>query len=281
MENNVSIVRADEAQMSVFGSKSNFETAQRMAQALCSSNIVPTSYQGPQNLANCIIALDIANRLGSNPLMIMQNLYVVHGNPSFSSKFLIACLNNCGKFSPIRYEFKGKVGTDEWSCRASAVDKQGEILCGAWVSIKMAKDEGWYGKNGSKWKTMPELMLQYRAAAFFQRVYAPEISMGLISREEYDDGVIIEENIPTAQPAAPADPSAIPAESKEEMSISTGTEGTQESAQESEQTASPANDIAQTQNTQQGADNGANSAPTPAGTRSPMGKQAIPSMFND
>mgnify|MGYP006988884269 CR=1 FL=1 len=86
MENNI-IVRADEAQMSVFGSKSNFETAQRMAQALCSSNIVPTAYQGSNNLANCIIALDIANRLGSNPLMIMQNLYVVHGNPSFSSKF--------------------------------------------------------------------------------------------------------------------------------------------------------------------------------------------------
>lgn len=277
MENNVSIVRADEAQMSVFGSKSNFETAQRMAQALCSSNIVPTAYQGPQNLANCIIALDIANRLGSNPLMIMQNLYVVHGNPSFSSKFLIACLNNCGKFSPIRYEFKGKVGSDDWSCRASAVDKQGEILYGAWVSIGMAKAEGWYGKNGSKWKTMPELMLQYRAAAFFQRVYAPEISMGLISREEYDDGIIIDENIPAAQSPAPADPSSIPAESKEEMSISTGTEGTQES----EQMASPANGQGQMQNAQQGADNGANAASSPTGTRSPMGKQAIPSMFDD
>ena len=276
MENNI-IVRADEAQMSVFGSKSNFETAQRMAQALCSSNIVPTAYQGSNNLANCIIALDIANRLGSNPLMIMQNLYVVHGNPSFSSKFLIACLNNCGKFSPIRYEFKGKPGSDDWSCRASAVDKQGEILSGAWVSIKMAKDEGWYGKNGSKWKTMPELMLQYRAAAFFQRVYAPEISMGLISREEYDDGVIIEENIPAAQSAAPADPASIPADNKEELDINAGAESKQESVQAEQ----PANGQPQPQNAQEAETAGVNPAARTTGTRSPMGRQAVPSMFND
>ena len=30
-------------------------------------------------------------------------------------------------------------------------------------------------------------MLQYRAAAFFQRAYAPEISMGLNTAEEYTD----------------------------------------------------------------------------------------------
>ena len=84
MENNVSIVKAEETQMSVFGSSANFETAQRMAKALCSSTIVPTAFQGQNNMANCIIALDIANRLGSNPLMIMQNLYVVHGMPAFS-----------------------------------------------------------------------------------------------------------------------------------------------------------------------------------------------------
>lgn len=275
MENNVSIVKAEETQMSVFGSKSNFETAQRMAQALCSSTIVPQAFQGMNNLANCIIALDIANRLGSNPLMIMQNLYVVHGMPAFSSKFLIATLNNCGKFSPIRYEFKGKEGSDDWSCRASAVDKQGEILYGAWVSIKMAKSEGWYAKNGSKWQTMPELMLQYRAAAFFQRVYAPEISMGLITREEYDDGVIIEENIPSA-PQTTDNGGAIPADNKESLGIDA------QNGAESDKNANVESKQADGQQSQENEGKAAESeSPAPAPTKTPLGKQAMPSIFND
>lgn len=176
-----------------FTNAASFELLQRIAKTFGTSAIVPAQYKmkSPQDneaLANCVIAIDMAQRMQANPIMVMQNLYIVHGNPGWSSKFLIACLNGCGKFSPIRYEFKGKENTDEWSCRAYAIDKAtGEELKGAWVSIGMAKKEGWYGKTGSKWQTMPELMLQYRAAAFFQRAYAPEISMGLNTAEEYQD----------------------------------------------------------------------------------------------
>ena len=176
-----------------FTTVAGFELLQRVGKTFGQSALVPQQYQmknpnDVQALANCVIALDMANRMQANPLMVMQNLYIVHGNPGWSSKFLIACLNNCGKFSPLRYEFKGKEGSDNWSCRAYAIDKStGEELKGAWVSIDMAKKEGWYGKSGSKWQTMPELMLQYRAAAFFQRTYAPEISMGLNTAEEYQD----------------------------------------------------------------------------------------------
>jgi hypothetical protein len=53
--------------------------------------------------------------------------------------------------------------------------------------MEMAKLEGWLDKPGSKWKTMPELMLKYRAAAFFGRLYAPEIMMGLYSADEVVD----------------------------------------------------------------------------------------------
>ncbi len=171
--------------LQVFGSQANFEQAQRMATALSKSTLIPKEYQN--NIPNCIIALEMANRMGASAFMVMQNLDIIVGRPSWSSKFLIASVNGCGKFSPLRYEFKGTENTDEWSCRAYAKDKSGETLKGSWVSIKMAKDEGWFGKNGSKWKTMPELMLQYRSAAFFQRTYAPELSMGLISAEEAMD----------------------------------------------------------------------------------------------
>lgn len=172
--------------MLVFGSQDSFEQAMRMSRCLSASTIVPTLYQGEKGIANCIVALEMANRIQASPLMVMQNLYMVHGNPGWSSKFLIACLNTCGRFTPLRYE-QESANTDEWRCRAYATDNNGELLYGAWVSLQMAKEEGWYGKNGSKWKTMPELMLQYRSAAFFQRTYAPELSMGMRTAEEQQD----------------------------------------------------------------------------------------------
>ena len=118
-------------------------------------------------------------------------MYVVHGNPTFSSKFLIATINASGRYTPIRYEFKGKENTPDWGCRVFAYEKNDvdhkNPLYGPWVTIAMANGEGWSSKNGSKWKTMPQLMLQYRAAAFWQRLYAPEVSMGLLTQEEAMD----------------------------------------------------------------------------------------------
>jgi len=172
--------------LQLFSSKEGFELGQRMANMFAQSTLVPPQFQ--KNVANCTIGLELANRIGASPLMVMQNLCIVHGNPTFSAKFLIACINASGKFAtPVRYEFKGEQGSDDWGCRVYIVDKEGETLHGSWVTIRMAKAEGWYQKTGSKWQTMPELMLQYRAAAFFQRVYCPEISLGLQTAEEMYD----------------------------------------------------------------------------------------------
>jgi hypothetical protein len=163
-----------------------FELAQRAAKLLASSTLVPKQYQG--NLANCVIALNIAQRTGADPLMVMQNLYVVHGTPSWSAQFLIAAFNQSGKFSSLRYEWSGTEGKDDWSCRAWALEKStNETLRGAWVSIALAKKEGWYAKQGSKWVTMPQQMLMYRAASWFVRAYAPELAMGLNTAEEIRD----------------------------------------------------------------------------------------------
>ena len=50
--------------------------------------------------------------------------------------------------------------------------------------MTMANAEGWVNKNGSKWKTMPEVMIQYRAASFFGRMNCPDMIMGIYSQEE-------------------------------------------------------------------------------------------------
>lgn len=175
-------VRAD------FFDLQGFELLQRVAKAFSASTLVPQQYQG--NLANCMIALNLARRLKADELMVMQNLYIVHGNPGWSSKFLIACVNTCGRFSALRYEWRGDPGTDNYGCRAWAIEREtNEKLHGTWIDWRMVKAEGWSKKSGSKWLTMPDQMFVYRAAAFWQRAYAPEISMGLSTIEELADVV--------------------------------------------------------------------------------------------
>lgn len=199
-----------------FNTINGFEAMQRMANLFKASSIVPETYR--TNLGNCVIALDMALRMGANPIMVMQNLYVVHGRPAWSAQFLIATLNQSGKFSALRYEFQGKEGQDDWGCRAVATElATKEKLTGPLITIGLAKKENWFGKTGSKWQSMPELMLRYRAAAWFVRAYAPEIAMGLQTVEEVRDAVInvdavqdsmtLEDIAPAPEPeAAPQDP---------------------------------------------------------------------------
>ena len=189
----------DVSDKSIFSNVEKFEQVKYMSEYLSRSNMVPKDYQGkPENV---LIALSMAERMKADPMMVMQNLYVIHGRPSWSSQFLISCANSCGRFSTLQYEFFGKANTDDWGCVAYATElASGDVVKGPSVTIAMAKAEGWHGKNGSKWKTLPELMLTYRAAAFFVRTKAPELAMGMQTTDEVRDmgaaNVVIENEAP-------------------------------------------------------------------------------------
>jgi hypothetical protein len=170
----------------VFANPHNFSEGQRVAKALSSSTLVPPQYQGQAGYPNAVVAVDIAWRMNMNPLMVMQNLHIIHGRPSWSSQFIIGLINGCGRFSPLRYETNGK--GDTLACTAVATElATGEELRGVEVSMAMAKREGWATKSGSKWQTMPELMIRYRAAAFWGRLYIPELLVGIQTQEEVLD----------------------------------------------------------------------------------------------
>ena len=218
-----------------FGSLQSFELMQRQAKLLCSSTLVPAAYrsviekldfkgnvkeriENPNALSNCVIALNMSARMNADPLMVMQNLDLVEGRPSWSSQWIIAQINNCGRFSPLRFDIHDlgektveyttyrwdeqsrqkvpqvqKVKIHDKRCVAWVVEKGSEErLYSPPVSIAMAVAEGWYTKNGSKWQTMDEVMLRYRAAAFFGKIYAPELLMGLPSSEEAADTIDME-----------------------------------------------------------------------------------------
>jgi hypothetical protein len=170
--------------VSVFSSESSFDAAQRMAKALAASSMVPKEYQG--NIANCIIALELSSRIGATAFAVMQNLHIIQGRPSFSASFVIATVNACGRFTPLRFEEVGE--GDSYGVRAVAHDKAtGEVLIGDLVTWTMVKAEGWSSKSGSKWRTMPGQMFRYRAATFWARVFAPELMMGLGTSDESED----------------------------------------------------------------------------------------------
>jgi hypothetical protein len=163
-----------------------FELQLRKAKVFAASTLVPQQYRN--NLPDCVIAMNMANRIGADVLQVMQNLYIVQGKPGWSAQFLIATFNQSGRFSAMRFEWQGHQGGKDWGCRAYATEKAtGETIRGAWVTWKMAEAEGWTKKNGSKWLSMPEMMMTYRAAAFLVRTYAPEIAMGLQTTEEIID----------------------------------------------------------------------------------------------
>ena len=163
-----------------------WELLKRRAKAYSDSSLVPEAYRG--NPANCLIVMEIAARIGCSDFAAMQNMDVINGNPGWRAKFLIGTANTCGRFTPIRYRFSGKEGSKEWGCVAVATDKASkDELVGPIVTIQMAHDEKWFEKNGSKWKTIPQLMLMYRAAAWWTRVYAPDLGLGMHTSEELED----------------------------------------------------------------------------------------------
>ncbi len=203
----------------------------RKAQALAKSSVIPSDYRDkPENV---LVAMELAERTGIPILACMQNLFIINGRPSWSSQFLIASVNRSGRFSPLRFRFEGTQGEEDWGCRAVAADlNNGEELVGALITMKMAKDEGWSTKSGSKWRTMPEQMLRYRAAAFWARVYSPELAVGLHTADEVEDigpsqadrvkdlaAALDQDDVPLAtvvdDPDAPAEDEDSPATSSE------------------------------------------------------------------
>ena len=172
-----------------------FNQMLRVATMLSKSSLVPQNYQGkPQD---CFIAVEMASRMNISPIMIMQNLYVVKGKPSWAGQACMAMINACGRFENVRHVYSGTRNADDWGCHVEAERvSDGTTVKGTEVTIAMAKAEGW--TSNSKWRSMPEQMLGYRAASFFARLHCPEALMGLQTYEEVIDVESAKKNPATA-----------------------------------------------------------------------------------
>lgn len=258
-----------------FGGVDIFKEGWNMAGVLANSDLIPQHFRGKKE--NCLIALNMAQRMQADPLMVMQNLVIVHGNPTFEAKFAIACFNATGKYSPIRYQEVGERGKDDWGYKAYAIEKaSGEVCEGPEVTIGTAKAEGWYNKN-EKWKNIPDLMLRYRAASWFIRTTDPGVMMGFQTKEEAEDFAEFEE-VPTNDTSAD-----IPQDANTEvLDMGNGQNQTDDDTPTSE-SAATANDEQPTTSTNDGENKVANPTPQNDGTTAtkPMGKQKMPNIFGD
>lgn len=165
-----------------------FQEKWNMATALSHSELIPQQFKG--KIADVMIAMELAEQMKMSLFTVTQNLDIIKGKTGWKSTFIIATINNSKRFkSELMFEFNDKQG-DEFACRAFAINKDDLKVNGTWISIQMAKDEGWTKSKKdtkSKWVTMPEQMMQYRAAAFFGRLHVPDLLMGLQSTDEIID----------------------------------------------------------------------------------------------
>lgn len=180
------VVTEQKYSVSAFSNPESFQQLFDMGKMFAASTLVPQSYQGKP--MDCAIAVDMANRMNVSPMMVMQNLYVVKGKPSWSGQACMSMIQASPKFKNVEMIYTGERNTDTWGCYVMAVSRDtGKVIKGTEVTIDMAKKEEWYGRSGSKWKTMPEQMLAYRAAAFFARVHIPNALMGCAVEGEAED----------------------------------------------------------------------------------------------
>lgn len=191
---------------SLFFDVQRFAHAKNVAEMLARSTMVPEHFRG--NLGNCVIALNLADRIGVDVFMMMQSMYIVHGRPGIEGKLVIALISASGRFSPLEFDVveSGKRTTKNVprpdACVAFATDlKTGKIVRGPAVTWDMVTAEGWDKDKGggtdrdgkakatvpSKWVTLPDLMFRYRSATLFGRVHCPGAMLGLRTTEEIED----------------------------------------------------------------------------------------------
>lgn len=175
------------------------------ATVFAQSQLVPKHLQG--KVQDCLILMNMALRMQEDPLLVLQNCFVVSGTPGFKTQFLIARANASGQLkSKIRWTVEqltpATLTLEGFSMpnlrvTASAVDNFGELMEST-VTSDMAIREKW--TSNPKYRSMPEHMLRWRAAAFLIRLYMPEVMMGMQTIEEIED-------VAAANPEAQVGPS--------------------------------------------------------------------------
>lgn len=160
----------------------NWENYYKMAEMLSKSDIVPVNYRN--NPSNIFIAIQTAKTLNIDIMSVMQNTYILKGKVGIYSSFAISLANKSGYLKEsIKYNVNG-LGEDMQVTAYAILTDNTRIEFT--TTKKQATSEGW-GKEGTKYKNLPQLMLMYRAASFLIRTHLPQVLFGHYTAEELQD----------------------------------------------------------------------------------------------
>lgn len=219
-EKRTEIARVDTGPLAVFFDKDSFDLCWRSAKLLALSQLVPKRFQG--RVEDCFLALSMARSLGVIPMMVMSEIYVVFGTPSMSGKMVAGLVNAAGIFdAPLNFRFSEErpvqwceayttLNGQEYSVR---VEWDAHVVASGWDRDKKEKDSD--KTVPSKWRTMREQMFRYRAASWFGKSFAPQVMLGMQTREELEDeagmmdrAVTIDARVPVAAELLSGSPTA-------------------------------------------------------------------------
>lgn len=175
---------------------SHFQLLQRQARAYSESTLVSETVR---KYENCVVALMMADEMGESRLAVLQNIYFVHDRPAWITSFMVSRANRSNVFKgPLRWNTKQR---DEKNivveCYADLTHGGSDPRVSLEIDYKTAVESGWTTYKNKRdqivthprWATpmMIEQMLRWRTASWLIRLYAPEVMMGLPTREEIDD----------------------------------------------------------------------------------------------
>ena len=108
------IILKETHELSPFTDSQSFQKIFDIGKMFASSQLVPQNYQGKP--MDCTIAVDMANRMGVSPMMVMQNLYVVRGKPSWSGQACMSLIRGSKEFKDVRPVYFGEWESSKAHC---------------------------------------------------------------------------------------------------------------------------------------------------------------------
>lgn len=169
----------------------NIEEVFRLAGAIASSGMAPSTLSTPEKVTIAILA---GAELGMPPFQSIQSFAVVNGKPTLYGDGLIAVVRSNGFM--VKEWLEGEGDNAVAYCEVTRPDNA-EVIARSF-SVADAKKAALWGKTGP-WQTNPKRMLQMRARGFACRDGAADVLRGFQMREEVEDYVPIREERVAAQ----------------------------------------------------------------------------------
>lgn len=141
--------------------------AHKIATVLSGTGMVPQAYRGkPDDAAAAIL---YGAEVGLKPQQALQQVFVVHGQPSIYARTMVALLKAKG------YRFETVESTDQ-AVTVRGTSPRGEVEESTWT-VDRAKTAGY--TSNKKYATDPQAMLYAKAASEVSRKLAPDVLLGI------------------------------------------------------------------------------------------------------